>query len=112
MFRSGGLSAAQAQVVVRPIQQAASPASGATVVVQEALTDVDLWLTPAGPIAALTITLPVGYQGQRVTIGTNQPITALTVNGATSIYNALNVLSVGDAFEMVKFGTSTWARPS
>ncbi len=112
MFRSGGLSTGQVQTAVRPLQQSASPTSGSTVVIQESPTDVDLWLTPAGPLAALSITLPSGYQGQRVNIATSQPVTLLTVNGATNIFNPLNTLSIGDAFEMVKVSANTWVRPS
>lgn len=107
-----GLTASQVQTLIRPTQQTASPLTGATVVVTETAVDTDLWLTPAGPIAALTVTLPNGFIGQRVTIASSQPITVLTVNGAVSIFNPLTTLSIGDAFEMLRIGTTVWVHPT
>lgn len=109
---ASGLTINQVLAAVRPTQQLASPTTGQTVVITETAVDVDLWLTPAGPIAALTVTLPNGFVGQRATIASNQPITALTINGATTIFNPLTTLSIGDAFQMQKIGSSIWVHPT
>lgn len=106
-----GVSVSQIQNAIRPAQQTASPLTGATILCQDPGTDLDLWLTPAGPIAALTVTLPAGFNGMRVNISSNQTISILTVNGATNIFGALNILSPGDSFEMVRVGTQTWVHP-
>lgn len=111
METENGLTLAQILQAIRPTQQTASPANGATIVVNDPGTDVDLWLTPAGTLATLTITLPTGFQGMRVNIASNQAITLLTINGASSIFNPLNTLSIGDSFEMVKVGANTWVHP-
>lgn len=107
-----GVTANQVQTLIRPTQQSASPLTGATVVISETAVDTDLWLTPAGPIAALTVTLPNGFIGQRVTIASSQPITVLTVGGAASIFNPLTTLSIGDAFEMQRVGATVWVHPT
>lgn len=105
-------SAVDATVVVTA-QQLATPTTGQTVVMTADNRDRILWLTPAGTIAALTVTLPTEATsriGQRALIGTSQAITALTVNGATTIYNASLSPVIGDTFEYIKVAANTWAK--
>lgn len=66
------------------ISQYASPASGATVMVGNTGQNTRLILSPAAPLASLTITLdatPVDQQ--TVVVSSTQTISALTVNGGT-----------------------------
>lgn len=109
---ASGVTPSQVLSLIRPTQQVASPTNGATVVITETAADTDLWLTPAGTLATLTVTLPSGFIGQRVTIASSQPITVLTVNGAASIFNPLTTLSIGDAFEMLRIGATVWVHPT
>ena len=62
------------------VTQNAAPLTGTTVVVVVA--DTWLCITPAGTIAALTITLPaIKADGQEVLVNSTQIITALTIAG-------------------------------
>lgn len=108
---SYGLTVDQVQAAMRPAQQNATPTAGATVVIAEAATDINVWLTPAGTIATLAIQLPTGYQGQRITIASNQAITLLSVTGAT-VLNGLASLSLGGAFALVRMSAGIWVRPA
>lgn len=92
--------------------QGASPTAGQTVNVRATNQDILLWLSPAGTIASATITLPadnVTRIDQRISFGTSQTITALTINGATTIYNAPTTLQAGDLYTMRKVAANTWA---
>jgi hypothetical protein len=91
--------------------QYAAPATGETVVIGAA----DSWLivTPAGTIAALTITLPaIRAAGQEVLVNTSQAITALTVGGAgTTVSGAPTTLATGGFFRMKYDGVlNVWYR--
>lgn len=91
----------------------AAPASGNTIVLPDGSRDIQLWASPAANIAACTVTLPTdagSFIGQRVWIGFSRNVTALTVNGATQIYNAPTTINAGDFFTMVKVAANTWAR--
>lgn len=93
--------------------QSATPLSGDTVVMVADSRDRLLWLTPAGTIAAATITLPANATsriGQVAMFGSSQQITALTVDGATTIYNPPSDLQTGDLYKLVKVASDTWAR--
>ena len=60
-----------------------TPLTGATVVIPPCVTFYAI--TPAGTIAALTVTLPTGAtQGQEVEIMTSQAISSMTVNAPTN----------------------------
>lgn len=105
---NGGYPAGATRVV-----QPATPATGATVIVQDGQNNVLVNLTPAGTLASLTVQLPTdagSFIGQEVHIATTKAVTLLTVSGATTIYNPLTVLQPGDVFVMEKIATNTWAR--
>jgi hypothetical protein len=92
--------------------QTASPASGATVVMNDNTIDGLLWITPAATIATLTVTVPTNANsrlGQVRRVATSQDITALTINGAT-ILNAPSTLIGNTGFALVKVSTGTWMR--
>lgn len=94
-------------------EQSASPLTGTVVQVATMNKGIDLLLTPAGALAALTVTLPSeanSFTGQRISIGTLQTITALTINGATTIYNAPTSMATGDFFVLKKVAPNIWAK--
>lgn len=93
--------------------QSASPTSGQTVTMEQGGNNTTLWLTPAGPLASLTVSLPgeaVSWMGQLCSVGTSQPITDLTVNNATTIFNNVTTLSAGDLYAFKKVAPNTWSR--
>lgn len=94
-------------------RQLASPATGATVQMTDNSKDGILQLTPAGTIAALTLTLPAEANtrlGQVRRIFSSQNVTALTIQGATTIYNNVTTMAAGDCIAFVKVGPNMWAR--
>lgn len=107
---AAGASAAQAYL---PQIQTASPTTGQTVVFTADDKDRTLWLTPAGALAALTITFPTdgaSRLGQIVRLGSSQVITALTLGGATILNTAATLASAGDMYSFQKVAANTWAR--
>lgn len=89
-----------------------TPTTGQTVVMAADNYDRLLWLTPAGTLDTLTVTLPADATsrvGQQVMVGASQVITALTVNGATTIHNPPTSLALGGLVLLVKVASSTWA---
>lgn len=95
----------------KPAQQFSAPTTGATVVVETG----DTWLlvTPAGTLAALTITLPTDRtDGEIVRVISTQILTALTVGGAgTSVAGAPTTLAANGFFEMAYSATlNSWFR--
>jgi len=110
-----GLSqaAADARYEKKEAPQNVSPLTGATVVMTDTGDDALLNLTPAGTLAALTITLPTEANsrvGQIVRIHTSQTITALTINGATTIRNTVATLLGQDDVSFQKTAANTWSR--
>lgn len=94
-------------------RQAAAPASGATVQMTDNNKDGILLLSPAATLAALTVVLPAEANtriGQVRRIFTSQNITALTIQGATTIYNNVTTMAAGDAVAFVKVDVNMWAR--
>ena len=92
--------------------QTASPLTGTTVTLNADPAEKILVLTPAGTIAALTIAFPADSStmiGQSITIFSTQIITALTVNGATNIFNAPTSMTAGQKFTLQKMAANTWA---
>jgi UDP-3-O-[3-hydroxymyristoyl] glucosamine N-acyltransferase len=76
-------------------------------------TDNCLYLTPAGTLATLTVTLPTEANsaiGQQVEIGTTQIITALTINGATNILGNVTTLAANGLVGFRKVAANTWLR--
>lgn len=106
-------SQASGQFRALPVNQNATPTTGQTVNITATDRDVNLWLSPAGTLATLTITLPadgVTQVGQTIRIGSSQIITLLTINGATTIYNAVGNIAIGDNFTFEKVAANTWSR--
>jgi peptidoglycan hydrolase-like protein with peptidoglycan-binding domain len=93
--------------------QYATPTTGQTVQAVNDSQDRTLVLTPAGTLATLTVTLPSEASsrvGQALRIFTSANLTALTVNGATTLYNMPTSLAVGDLISLRKVGANMWAR--
>lgn len=97
--------------VARPTEQSAVPTTGQTVVIAESSGDIDLWIVPATSLAALTVQLPVGFDGQNVNIGSSKAITILTITGSTNVFNAANTLQAGDSFTLKRFSANNWSHP-
>jgi len=95
----------------QPNVKAASPTTGQTVAFDAASADQTLWLTPAGTLASLTVTLPSDSSsalGQTVTIAASQTLTSLVVNGATTILNNVTSLLGGATVKFRKVAANTW----
>lgn len=104
---SGYFSAPQPRVVNT------SPVAAATVVMTADRRDETAYLTPAGTLATLTVTLPANATsqlGQFARITTTQTLTALTVNGAGTILNNPTTLTAGTTVAFQKVANDTWAR--
>lgn len=74
---------------------------------------VFLLLSPTGTLAAGTLLLPQGFDGQEVVVHTRQAITALTVTPATgqTLVSAPTTLAAGGFFRVRFDGPqSTWCR--
>lgn len=92
--------------------QPVTPTTGQTVVATPDNNDRIMWITPAGTLAALTITFPAdatSQLGQIFGFGSTQIVTVLTLSGAT-ILNGLTALAVNDAKQFVKVAAGTWAK--
>lgn len=102
------------------VTQYSSPnASGFTVLVQPPVQGQSMWLliTPLAGYAAMTITLPVGSDGQEVLVSCTQSVTTLTVNGSTvgasaqPVNGAPATLTANTAFRMRFDGVAkSWYR--
>lgn len=80
------------------------PASGATVSVPSAGV---LILAPAGTLAALTLALPTGFDGQIVALSTTQAVTAVTWTNGTVV--GPTALSVNQALRLIyDASAATW----
>jgi hypothetical protein len=112
-FSVSGAANAAASAASLTDYQTASPTTGQTVVMNDNSIDGVLWLTPAGAIATLTITVPTNANsrlGQTRRIATSQDInTTLTINGGT-ILNAPATLIGNTGFSLVKVAANTWMR--
>lgn len=93
-----------------PYVKPASPTTGQTVAFDSTSTDHTLYLTPAGTLATLTVTMPsdaTSALGQTVTLATSQTLTALTINGATIVNTATTLLG-SSAVMFRKVAANTW----
>lgn len=93
--------------------QLSTPLTGATVLLTDDASNGTLYVTPAGTIAALTVTLPSEANskvGEERTIVTSQTITALTVNGATTIHGNVTTLAAGASATFRKLAANIWAK--
>lgn len=101
------------QPTTAPVVQNSTPTAGQTIVITDTLADITLMLSPAGTLATLTVTLPTdggSRIGQVVSIFTTQIITALTINGAASILNAVTTAALNGCSTYKKVAANTWAR--
>lgn len=88
------------------VVQTASPSSGETVTI--GVTTTTLVITPAATIAALTLSFPVGYDGQLLTIISSQIITTITISG-TSLLTTFTTAVVGTRRQFTySTGLSKW----
>lgn len=96
--------------------QTDAPLTGTTVVCTDADSDLHLVLTPAGTLAALTITLPTNANsrvGQKVSISSSAILTSLTISGSgLTIANAPTTFaSVVTAYcTLQKVASGAWRR--
>lgn len=70
-------------------------------------------IQPAGTLAALTVNLPTeatSFIGQIVRIAFFKAITALTIAGPTTVYNAPSSAAIGDNIGFQKTSANTWSR--
>lgn len=96
-----------------PTVTASTPTTGQTILFLTSSSDQVLYLTPAGTLATLTVTLPSNASsriGQEVVITCTQIITAITINGAASILNTLTAWVANTSSKFVKVANDTWAR--
>lgn len=103
---SGGPSAS-AMVI-----QTATPAAGQTVAMTADSNDRTLYLTPAGTLATLTVTMPADATsrlGQIARVASTQGVTLFTINGGT-ILNLVSSLNAGDCVTYQKVAANTWIR--
>lgn len=94
-------------VLAPSVVQEAIPTAGQSVMILDT-SDV-LFLNPAGTLATLTVVLPTGGAGRRVTISSAQLITLLTITG--TIVGTLTTLALGGFAEFIYSATtSKWYR--
>ena len=93
--------------------QSVSPTTGQTVAATSDDKDRTLVLTPAGTLAALTITFPgnaTSRLGQRFSVTTSQAITALSITAGQTVTGAPAGLAANDFITFQKIAASTWRR--
>lgn len=93
----------------------ASPTTGQTVSANANSLDQQIYLTPAGTLAALTVLMPadaVSAIGQQVQITTTQTITALTLGqtgGGATIVGNVTTLAANATIILTKQAANTWS---
>lgn len=108
-MRSAGLAASQIQQSSTP----GAPVSGGTVSITNNAMQGLTVINPAGTLALLTVTLPPDNQSsiqQIERIAFLKAITALTINGATTILGAPLAAAIGDNIGFQKVAANTWTR--
>ena len=116
MLRGAGPPAATAAdaAALAPLldaNQAFSPTTGQTITLTNSNLDGSCALTPAGTLAALTITLPTDVASrinQSRDIWISQAITALTINGATTIVGNIGSSIANTWITAKKVAANTW----
>lgn len=107
---AAGAAAAQAYLMQT---QAASPTTGQTVVATDDDKDRTIVLTPAGTLAALTITFPsdgASRLGQLLKITTSQAITAFSFTAGPTVNGFPSSAAVNDFFTFQKIAANAWRR--
>ena len=105
-------SQADARYSQMPTTQSVTPTNGQTISFQSNSLDQNLYLTPAGLLATLTINFPSDASsrlGQVCRIVCTQAITLLTLGSAT-ILNLPTSISANGCLTFVKVDTNTWVR--
>jgi hypothetical protein len=107
------LSASDASALVSNFDanQSASPTTGQTVTLTNSNLDGSAAITPAGTLAALTITLPTEGSSrinQARDIWISQAITALTINGAVTIVGNITASVANVWITAKKVAANTW----
>lgn len=90
-----------------------TPTTGQTVSFNDNPIDQLLRINPAGDLAALTVDLPsnaTSENTQKVIFMCTKNVAALTVTGATTIFNAPVSMNAGDCFQFYKSASNEWAR--
>lgn len=95
--------------------QNSTPSSGDNVVFNTVLTNLTLYITPAGTLATLSLTLPADASsriGQICRAFTTQTLTALTVtaSGGSIVGTAITTLAQYGMLSFQKVAASTWIR--
>lgn len=75
--------------------------------------DRTFWMTPAGTLATLTITMPLDASsrlGQIVEIGTTQAITALSFTAGPTVLNADSSMVANTLIRYEKVAANTWIK--
>lgn len=111
---SSGITSASAAASAAALTdfQTATPTTGQTVVMNDNTLDGVLYLTPAGTLATLTVTLPTNANsrlGQIRRLSTTQELTGLTINGGT-VLNSPTTLTANGTVAFQKVAASTWMR--
>lgn len=102
--------------VLEAVSQYSAPLTGTSVAVNNNSADTHLIITPAGTLAALTITLPAVANlrdKQTLIVNSTQVITALTIaaNGATAVLGAPTTLAANGYFTLkYDLTLTTWYR--
>lgn len=99
--------------LLMPSMQTSSPTTGQTVSMTDDNVDGALYLTPAGTLATLTVTLPTNGNsrvGQVRRIVTSQILTVLTINGAGTILGNITTLALGGSASFQKIASDTWVK--
>lgn len=94
---------------------AASPVTTNTLTASPSRNNEFIYITPAGTIAALTVTFPSDANsaiGQKFTIVSTQTVTALTVSssGLTLKGTAITAMVINTPYSWVKVAAATWMR--
>lgn len=109
---TGDVNAA-VQAALARVNVAVTPTEGQVIVLPSTGRDLFVNLTPATDLAAITVTLPpeaVSGQNQRLVMRSSRNITAVTVNGATTVDNAEVMLNAGSVTVFFKFAPNLWSR--
>jgi hypothetical protein len=113
-FSVSGAANAAASAAALYDYQTASPVAAGTVIMNDTPIDGLLYLTPAGSLATLTVTLPTNANsrlGQTRRLSTTQDIVLLTVNVAGgTILNNPTTLSANSSLAFQKVAANTWMR--
>lgn len=96
-----------------PVNVSYTPINGQTIDLPDTDRDMFVNLTPATDLSTLTVVLPpetASRENQRLVMRSSRNITEITVTGATTIDNAIVMLSAGSVTVFFKFAPNLWSR--